>query len=98
MALQNEISELKRERAMRNKLYPGFIAKNKITVTQADAAKRDLNSAIETLEGLLFVQSWFRKHHPDLLDELGLGGAIMCVLENYRLNQGKLEYLRSKNK
>lgn len=98
MTLQKEISELKREMAMRNKLYPGFIAKNKITVTQADAAKRDLQAAIETMEGLLFVQSWFRKHHPDLLEELGLGGAIMCVLENYRVNQGKLQYLRSKER
>jgi len=91
MTLDIEIAELKREMAMRNKHYPFFIAKNKITVTQADAAKRDLQSAIETLEGLKFINVWFLKNHPDLLAELGLTGSIMCVLENYRINQGKIK-------
>jgi len=95
MTLDNEIFELKRELTLRKKCYPDWVHKKKMTQTQADNQIALLKSAIESLVGLKFFTNWFTVNHPDLLQELGLGGAIMCVLENYRINQGKLQYLRT---
>ena len=90
--LQIGIAELKREKEMRKKHYPKFISQKKITYDQAEKAQKDLQIAIDTLEGLLYIQKWLRDHHPELLEELGLTGVVMCVLENYKINQGKLNY------
>ena len=90
--LQIAIAEVKREKEMRKKHYPKFIAQKKITYDQAEKAQKDLQIAIDTLEGLLFVQTWFRANHPELLEELGVTGAVMCVLENFRINQGTIKF------
>ena len=50
--LTHALQELKRERAVRDVVYPKLIAKHQITETQAVARNRNLDNAIKALEGL----------------------------------------------
>lgn len=48
--LAAQIAELKRERAMRARVYPHWVATKKMTQAQADRQNQCLDAAIATLE------------------------------------------------
>jgi hypothetical protein len=48
----DQISELKRERAMRKHVYPGLIARDKLAERDAELQNARLQAAIDTLERL----------------------------------------------
>ena len=49
-ALKNQVAELQRERAMRARLYPGWVAAGRLKADTADAQLATLGRAVETLQ------------------------------------------------
>jgi hypothetical protein len=50
--LADQISELKRELAMRKHVYPGLVARDKLTEYQATLQNDRLQAALETLQAV----------------------------------------------
>lgn len=57
--LAAQIAELEREQKMRKRVYPRFVAENKMTQSAADTRMQALEAAIKTLRDLQETERLF---------------------------------------
>lgn len=69
-SLKAQLLELERERGMRNRVYPGLIAKGTITQRGADYANAGLDGAIATLKKLVDAQERGEPGRKELIEAL----------------------------
>lgn len=69
-SLQAQLAELKRERVMRDKVYPHLIATRKLTEHQAAHQNRGLDGAVKTLERLVIAELRGEPGRKELIDAL----------------------------
>jgi len=53
ISLDQQIAEVARELALRSRVYPGLVAKNKMRQSEADEHTRRMEAVLETLKFLM---------------------------------------------
>ena len=69
-SLQAQLAELKRERGMRERVYPHLVASRKLTETQAAHQNRGLDGAIATLSRLVSAELRGEPGRKELVETL----------------------------
>ena len=64
ISLDDQIAELRRERDMRDRVYPGLIGKGRLTPDQANKNNAAMDAAIRTL-------TWLKKNEGKIRRALG---------------------------